>query len=274
VAPPTSAAQIAGGGAGATPVRVPFTLDGHLPAFDVKINGQGPFRVSLDTGMGGQLSVGRELAETLKLQKVGEARIADPSGQNASSRDLVRVDSVDIGGMQFKGLEATVRDGERPDRTAVAMLGYELFKDVLLTLDYRKGEIAIARGTLPRPDGKEVLALVKGHPVPVIELTLGGKKVLTDIDAGSPALLTVPLAVSKELALKGEPQIVGHGRTASGPMDILAAELAGDVTIGPRTLHDPRLDIIERFPRANLGYRFLRDLAVTFDTKHGRVAFR
>lgn len=255
-------------------VRVPFVLDHHLPVFDVKINGQGPFRMALDTGMGGQITLNRELADQLKLEKVGEARASDPSGQNSVARDVVSVASIEIGGARFEGLRGTVNDGERPDRTAQGILGYQLFSELLLTLDYPKKELGIARGALPEVDGKNVLALVSGHPVPVTELMIGGKKVQMDIDAGSPALLTVPMSVAKELSLKGEPQVVGQARTISGPMDIFGAELNGDVTVGPRTLHDPQLDIVERFPRANLGFRFLRDYAVTFDAKNGRVEFK
>jgi Aspartyl protease len=253
---------------------VPFTLDAHLPVFDVKINGQGPFRLALDTGMGGQITVNRDLAEKLKLPKVGEARASDPSGQNAVTRDVIGVDSLEIGGARFEGLRGTINDSERPDRTAQGIVGYTLFAELLLTIDYPKKELGIARGALPEVDGKHVLALVPGHPVPVTELTIGGRNVKMDIDAGSPALLTVPMSVAKELPLKSEPRVVGQARTISGPFDIFGAQLNGDVTVGPRTLKDPQLDIVERFPRANLGYRFLRDYAVTFDAKNGRVAFR
>ena len=253
------------------PVRVPFTLDDHIPVIDVKVNGQGPFRLGVDTGMAGQLALDREIATKLGLEKIGETRASDPSGQNAVTRDVVRVDAIEIGGARFEGLRCTVRDGERPDRSAVGIVGYALFQDLLLTLDYPKNELGIARGSLPEPDGKAVLAMAKDEPIPVVELSIAGKRVLTDIDAGSPALLTLPMAVVKELPLAGEPEVVGRGRTISGPFDILAAEVKGDVTIGPRTLHNPRVDIVERFPRANLGYRFLRDFAVTFDAKNGRV---
>jgi len=224
--------------------------------------------------MGGELTLNREVATQLGLEKIGEGRASDPSGQNAQARDLVRVDAIEIGGARFEGLRATVNDGPRPDRTAVGIVGYALFKELLLTLDYPKSELGIARGALPPVDGKHVLRLETDGQVPMVELSIGGKKVMTDIDAGSPALLTVPLAVAKELPLNGEPQVVGRGRTVSGPFEILAAELNGDVTIGPRTLQNPRVDIVERFPRANIGYRFLRDYAVTFDAKNGRVAFR
>lgn len=255
-------------------VRVPFTIDRHIPVIDVKVNGQGPFRLAVDTGMAGHITLNREVATKLGLEKVGEARASDPSGQNPVTLDVMRVDSLEIGGARFEGLRCTVRDGERPDRTAVGIIGYALFQDLLLTLDYPKRELAIARGTLPEADGKQVLAMVKDRPVPVVELTIAGKPVMTDIDAGSPALLTLPLAIAKELPLAGEPEVVGRGRTISGPFDILGADVKADITIGPRTLQNPRIDIVERFPRANLGYRFLRDYAVTFDAKNGRVAFR
>lgn len=255
------------------PVRLPFTFDGHLPVVEVKINGEGPFRFALDTGLAGQITIGRDLATKLKLEKVGEARTSDPSGQNPQTRDVVRMDSLELGGARFEGVSGTVRPGNLPERSSAGILGYALFHELLLTLDYPKKELRLDRGALPEPNGKDVLALVP-RMIPAIELTIGGRTIVADIDAGSPAMLTLPLGVAKELPLKGEPRVVGKGSTISGPFEVFGAELKGDVTIGPRTLHDPMIDMVERFPRANLGHRFLRDFAVTFDAKNGRVAFR
>ncbi|MEA2337234.1 MAG: hypothetical protein QOE82_1241, partial [Thermoanaerobaculia bacterium] len=43
--------------------------------------------------------------------------------------------------------------------------------------------------------------------------------------------------------------------------------------IGGITLTDPRVDFVDIFPVANLGFRFLKDYVVTFDPANHRVRF-
>ena len=95
----------------------------------------------------------------------------------------------------------------------------------------------------------------------------------SDIDSGSPALLSMPLKLAKSLPLTAEPQVVGHGRTVGNEFDIYSAPLKGEVHIGAITITDPRLDFVDLFPNANLGFRFLKDYVVTFDPANHRVRF-
>ena len=43
--------------------------------------------------------------------------------------------------------------------------------------------------------------------------------------------------------------------------------------VGAIVLTDPRLDFVDVFPIGNVGYRFFKDLTVTFDPASRRVRF-
>ena len=49
--------------------------------------------------------------------------------------------------------------------------------------------------------------------------------------------------------------------------------MKGEAHVGAITLTDPRVDFVDLFPNANLGFRFLKDYAVTFDPANHRVRF-
>ena len=83
----------------------------------------------------------------------------------------------------------------------------------------------------------------------------------------------MPLSLAKSLPLTEEPRVVGHGRTVGNEFDVWAAPLKGDARIGGITLSNPRVDFVDIFPRGNVGFRFLKDLVVTFDPANHRVRF-
>ena len=86
-------------------------------------------------------------------------------------------------------------------------------------------------------------------------------------------MVMLPLAVAKSLTLAEEPRVVGHANIGGSPFDIYGASLKGDVRVGETVLTNPQLDFIDGFPAGNLGYRFLKNFAVTYDPANHRVRF-
>jgi CubicO group peptidase (beta-lactamase class C family) len=255
------------------PITLPMTLDGHLPVLEAKINGKGPYRLGFDTGFGGTFQVSAALAEEMKMPVVGEGRASDPSGTNVRTTKVVHVDAIDIGSAHFGDFDATTMSG--PALTHVdGILGLGFFKSLLVTFDYPQSTLAVRGGALPDADGQSVLAYSTARGgVPNIEIDVAGQKAKCDIDSGSPAEVSLPLSLARSLPLEGEPKVVGHARTGSNEFDILAAPLHGEVHIGSIVLTDPRLDFVELFPVGNLGFRFLKNVVVTFDPANQRVRF-
>jgi len=252
-------------------VDIPMAIESHLPVIEAKVNGKGPFRFVVDTGFGQSMEVSAELALTLALPVVGEAIAADPSGKNSQTVRILHADSIDVGSAHFGSVDVAQR---RPGMDhADGVIGLPLFTSLLVTFDYQNGRLRIDGGTLPVADGAHLLDYTTEHGVPTIEIDVAGKKVKTDIDSGSPAEVSLPLAVAKSLPLGEEPKVTGHGRTTGNEFDIYSAPLTGEVHVGQVALVNPRLDFVDLFPVGNLGYRFLKNLTVTFDPANHRVRF-
>lgn len=251
-------------------VEVPMTFDEHVPVIEAKVNGKGPFRFAFDTGNGGILMLSAGLVKQLGLHAVGERMVGDPSGKNDRAIAQVHVDSFDLGSVHLGDFEAGQLESGLLNTDGV--LGLRMFQSLLVTFDYPHKQIVIDAGSL-RANDTNVLGYTVENGVPNIEINVAGTKVRADIDAGSPALLSLPLSLAKSLPLDGEPRVIGHGRTPANEFDVYGATLKGEARIGNVTLANPRLGFIDIFPVGNIGSRFLSDYRVTFDPENRRVKF-
>jgi CubicO group peptidase (beta-lactamase class C family)/predicted aspartyl protease len=252
-------------------VELPMELTRHVPVIEAKVNGKGPFRFQVDTGFGGMIEVTPEVAKALSLPMIGEGISGDPSGKNQKSVRILSAESVDVGDAHFGQVE--VSEGGPHFEGIDGVIGLQLFNGLIVTFDYPNSRFNVDGGALPAADGAKILTYRVEHGVPNIDIDVAGHKVSTDIDSGSPALLSMPLSLAKSLPLASEPQVVGHGRTVGNEFDIYSAPMKGEAHVGAITLTDPRVDFVDLFPVANLGFRFLKDYVVTFDPANHRVRF-
>ena len=254
-------------------VDAPMLRSGHMPAVQVRVNGQGPFLFAIDTGGAGTARIDSSLAARLGLTTVGEVLAGDPSGKNPRRMRLVELDSIEIGGARFAKLTAAVRDYNevRRDEPVDGILGFGLFTNCLFTLDYPAGRVRLGSGELPPANGADVLDYRDRHGIPATTIRVAGREMEAHVDAGSMGGIILPESEIASLPLASEPVVIGKARTVSNTFEIRAADLDGDVTIGGITLHRPKLEFQPIMPTANLGARVLRDYAITFDQKNRRM---
>lgn len=250
-------------------VDLPLNMTNHVPVIEAKINGKGPYRFALDTGFGGLVEVTVALAEQLALPAIGEMKTGDPSGRSRRTVRLLRAESVDIGSAHFRGVSVSESSRGNPGETD-GVIGLNLFQGLLVKFDYVNGRCVIRSGSLPAEGS---LAYSNERGVPSIGIDVYGVNAKVDIDSGSPAEVSLPLSMAKSLPLTAKPQVVGRGRTADGDFDVYGATLNGQVRVGGIVLTNPRLDFVSIFPNGHLGYRFLKNLIVTFDPTNRRVRF-
>ena len=122
---------------GSNRATVPFRLQNNHIVTDVRINGQGPFNVILDTG--GMAMLTPATAKALTIASHGSAAVTGV-GSEVDSGGFAHGITFEIGGVTLRGQNPLVADMEAPQpvRTALqGMLGYELFRRIIVQVDYR-----------------------------------------------------------------------------------------------------------------------------------------
>jgi hypothetical protein len=250
-------------------LRVP--LQGGL---NVTINGQGPFPFGFDTGASGDAWVTRALVNKLDLPTVGRMRVQDGSGVNSRDVETVRIETMRMGDASFERVRAPVLgDGPKKDDDpdVYGTLGFELFRDYLLTLDYPQNQLRVATGELPTPDGRTVFPYFVESGTPHIDIDVAGWRIRASIDSGSGGGLMLPRALADSLPLQEPLRSTGRVASSLGVFDLFQAKLAGDLNIGAFVFPQPVLFFSDLVNVPNVGRQIMRTFSVTFDQRNHRI---
>lgn len=252
---------------------VPMLFRGPSPAVNVYVNGKGPFLFLIDTGGQGSARADVSLVKELRLPAMGKAVSGDGSGKNNRSLETVTLDRLSVGGLEFRNVPALSRDYNRSAKLPpiAGILGYNLFAKHLLTFDFQRKRVRIETGDLPLPDGKTILAYEAPYDTPIVEMTMGGFRLLADIDSGDTNAITFPEALAKILPHLSEPKVVGTGRTISNEFQVSEVKLRGILRVGEHEIADPTIRFNPIHDNINLGAGFLSGYVVTFDQKNRRI---
>lgn len=255
-------------------VELPMKFRDGEPVIEVTVNGQGPFLFAIDTGGQGELRADISLVEKLGLKKVGEVIVGDPSGKNNQTNDVVGIESLKIGDLEFHNLEAGTRDyNRRPGMKIDGILCFELFKDYLLTLDYPAKLVRIEQGNLPEANGKDILSFENPRGIPVVKLGVGNQTIDTHIDSGNAnGGFVFPTERIEKLQLASEPRVVGTARTVSNTFEIKEVKIKDSIRFGGFEYSEPTIVYPGPSPKlANIGAKILQDFVLTFDQKNKRL---
>ncbi|HTB96572.1 MAG TPA: aspartyl protease family protein [Terracidiphilus sp.] len=243
------------------------------PYIQVTINGRGPFRFVIDTGTGGDALVTPELAKTLGLPAVGQSTLSDPSGQGGKKAPVVLIDSLELAGVEFKGVRAVSHPFFSEAGTCDGLLGFTIFRDYLLTLDFPNRMVMLSKGALAPDGGKAVLPFRMPEGVPLAILKVDGlSPVEAQLDSGGGGLV-LPEKLAERLKYDVSPVVFATGRSVSTRFELKAAKLASDVKLGRYTFTHPVVEIHPAFPLVNFGSPPMQIFAITFDQKNLLVRF-
>jgi hypothetical protein len=247
-------------------VELPMKFRGPMPAVEVMVNGKGPFLFAIDTGGSGDARLDAGLVKTLGLEPVGEAGASDGSGGgNVRVIPVYQAASIKVGSLEFKNVQAPSRDYNiRPDLPRIdGILGFGLFKDHLLTLDYPGKKVRISKGSLAKADN--VISFEAPRGIPTVELGVGNEKLKAHIDSGNTvAPFILPADVVDKLEKASEPVVVGTARTVSNEVQIKQVRIKDTITLGPFKYDSPTINF-PAFGPANIGSKALSEYRVTFD---------
>ncbi len=244
------------------------------PYVFVTINGRGPFRFVIDTGTGADVVITPELANQLQLPTVGHTSIGDPSGQGSRAATIVSLDSLELAGVTFRGVRAVRLGFVAEAGSCAGLLGFTLFRNLLLTLDFPNRSVFLESGSLA-PDGEQdVLPFRMPDGVPVVQLRLAGMApVDAQLDSGGGGLV-LPERLVPHLAFDVAPVVFASGRSVATRFELKAARLGSDVQMGRYTFEHPVVEIHPTFPLINFGSPPMQNFAITFDQRNRLVRFR
>ena len=249
-------------------------VDVPLQRIEVIVNGQGPFVFGLDTGASGEAWVTRALADELHLPTVGNSRVSDGTGIDSRAARRVRLDSLKIEGLSFTGIVAPVlEDGpaHRNDDGKYGTLGFQLFRNFVVTYDYPAQRLRIAANNLPIPDGKTILSYSLDHGSPQVAIQLGGIRMNAFIDSGSGGGIVLPRSFSTRLPLRSPISLVGKVASSLNEFDLYRAELDGDFDFGDVKIHYPAVFFSDLVQQPTVGQAILRQFVVTLDQTTRRM---
>jgi hypothetical protein len=254
----------------------PMQMRGLMPVVEVKLNGQGPFAFMIDTGAGMQADIDVSVAQRLNLRANGRVLNGDPSGMNDREVSTSTIDSIMFGsggGVEFRNVTAVVRSHritkDYPDVDGI--LGFALFTDYLLTLDYPAMQVRLARGALPPSNRADILNFEIENRIPIIELAIGKVRVRAHVDSGNfVAGFILPEEIVEQLQLLSSPVTVGSARSVANRIELKQVQLRDSISIG--RFNFPQATV--QFPAlsdTNVGFKVLREFTVTFDQKNRRM---
>ncbi len=254
-------------------VTVPLAFMGNRPIVEVTIDGHGPYRMILDTGAAGNL-LDLGLAQELKLPILRDAQLASPAGGDPIPSKLVGFETIRMGDAVISDgtMQAAALKGffDRPDGPR-GVLSAALFEDLLMTLDYPGKRLMVRPGSLPEPDGVEVIAYEEMDGLPGVPVSLAGRTFMVHMDTGAPGAVMLPLKLAEELPLSSPPAEIGRARTVNKEFVVRSAPLDGTLTFGRLTITNPDIRFLEGSESGNIGFEILGRFAITIDRKNHRI---
>lgn len=248
-------------------MRAPFEMvDGRIYV-QVRVNGAGPYRFMFDTGASGMGRADTRLVRELSIPVVGTTTNSD--GVNTAQIDLVRLESLSLGGMTRENVEVLSRDYHRDGETISisGIVGRDFFGDGLLVIDYPARMLVFTRSSLRSGDAG-VLAYREGFRVPV---TIGAETVEGRLDTGSNLTMHLPRSLYDRVG--ADPLVrAGEGRRANTVFQLYSTRLHGPVRIGAVSAGGISVMVSDRAPFLNIGAGFLKDYVVALDQRSQLVA--
>jgi hypothetical protein len=267
-----------GGGVGSSVVaQVPLQIRGSRASINVMVNGKGPFAFGWDTGASGRAWVTRALVDRLNLPIVDTLVVSDGSSVKGQNTDTVRIETIALGNLSFEQVIAPVLEGA-PGRgggdEVYGILGFEFFREHVVTFDYPQRELRVVTERLAKPDGKRVLSYRLEQGLPHILIDIAGLVVDASIDSGNIGGILLPLSLAERIPLRAPISRTGRVASVFNQFDLFRSELNGNVHIGEATIARPVLFFSDLVRRPNIGRDVIRSFALTFDQTNMRVQFQ
>ena len=155
------------------------------PTAPVRINGQGPFDLVVDTAAQ-RTGLGADLVGRLELSPLEGEGATLHGAAGARRMNLYRLDSLAIGSVQREAVVATELVGGGVTHTHQGVLGADMFAGRSVEFDFEQGQLKIAPAGAEPPTGFAAIParMVMGTFV-IVPITIGGVEAVGVIDTGA-----------------------------------------------------------------------------------------
>jgi hypothetical protein len=250
--------------------RINMTLG--IPLVQVRIDGKGPFSFVIDMGTNCEAIISPRLVKRLGLSATGQKSITDLGGHGTRALDTVELSTLSLARADFHKVGAVVADLPDGDSVLDGILGFRLFRNELLTLDYPGSRLILEEGALAGTRDEHVVPMQMPNGIPLVDIDIADAKIEAGIDSGGLGL-SVPVSMIGKVRFDGGIDTVAFGRTQVSSFALRGAVLDGSVGLAGFRFEQPWLEINPIFGIANIGSGALRDFVVTFDQSSKLVRF-
>lgn len=255
-------------------ITLPAKTIGNFLVIETKWDRYGPYHFVIDTGSANTL-----LSPTL-VRRYGELQEDGPKVHVASAEgDLIDLPTAslkkfNLGGARFEDVQVLVYDcAELSAHLGVkidGILGYPLFRDTRLTLDYPHDRVLLQPPDTTSLAAGTAISADDSNKTPVVHVQIGDRSLLVLLDSGSDATFSLnPVGLDAKYAAAPRPGATVGTIAGDHPQQI--GRLAETVSIAGYALEDPVVDLTDEL--SAIGGGILRYFTVTFDPDHDRVTF-
>lgn len=237
-------------------VRTPMVGTKTLPLVNVTLNNKGPYKLLVDTAAN---------VTILQMRVADELQL--PVLRPGDKSRLVALKDMRIGGAHFEDMVVGARAW---DEAIDGVLGFNVFADLLLTMDYPSQRLILREGELPATNGKDVFTYGLDNRCPTLEVTIGNERLNILVDTGARQALVIPNSIASKLKFAGEltpgPKLSTFDTGASASR---IGKLADELSMGIHKIAGTKVYVWEDVPV--LGSDLFKDFVLTFDQKNLRL---
>jgi len=256
-------------------IVVPATTIGNYLIVETKWDRHGPYHFLIDTGSS-VTHVSPEFAARYPSKNPPPGSDAPVRVRSADGEVMLlpstMVRSIELGGALFEDVKVLIYDpaplsahlGIKID----GILGFPLFRETLLTLDYPNSRIILSPRDLASPTPGTVIPFNNVHRTPLIPIKVGDQQLIALIDSGSDAALNLnPAGLQTDYVSPPRPAVLVGTLTGDHLQQI--ARLRQPLSIGDYTIPQPVVYLTDEL--TSLGGDVLKHFTLTFDQERSRV---
>lgn len=250
-------------------------IGGHL-IIETRVDRRGIARFLIDTGSSVTLlspEFANQVGSGPSTYDGPQVRVRGADGR-VSTLPSVAVRRLELGEARFEDVQALLYDfttlsahlGVKID----GILGFPLFRDTVLTLDYPGSRVLLTPVGGPALTPGSSFSFNVLSRVPLIPVQVGDRTLLVLVDSGSDGPFNLnPIGIDPAFATPPRPGATVA--TLAGEEVQAVGRLADSLQIGTYVLPRPIVHLSDQL--SSLGGDILKHFAITFDQARGRVTF-